>query len=75
MSYGMSMAESLHEVLFEIRRIGMFVKVSAIDPITNTEVSIVGSSRTNQNALKAVAMRKLRYVITRNRKPGNDNRR
>ena len=30
-------------VIFEFRRVGAFVKVSAVDPRTLTEVSIVGS--------------------------------
>ena len=33
------------EVLFEFRQVGDVMKVSAIDPITNIEVSIVASPR------------------------------
>jgi hypothetical protein len=57
------MAKPLTEVIFEFRQVGNAMKVSAIDPTTNTEVSIVGSPRADKNALKAAALRKLRYVI------------
>jgi hypothetical protein len=58
------------EVLFEFRQVGDYVKVSAVDPVTNTEVAIVGSSRMSKEALKASALRKLRYVIAKNRTGG-----
>ncbi len=54
------------EVIFEFRQIGDYVKVSAIEPITNTEVSIVGAARADKSALKASALQKLRYVMQRN---------
>jgi hypothetical protein len=60
------------EVLFEFRQVGEYVKVSAVDPVTNTEVAIVGSSRMSKEALKANALRKLRYVIAKN-KAGDGN--
>ena len=53
------------EVIFEFRRIGEFVKVSAVDTATNTEVSITGSPRMSQAVLKQAALRKLRYVIAK----------
>lgn len=56
----------LGEVLFEFRRIGNSVKVSAIEPITNTEVSIVGPVTAGEHALKVAAIRKLRYVLAKN---------
>jgi hypothetical protein len=55
------------EILFEFRQVGEYIKVSAVDPVTNTEVAIVGSARMNKEALKATALRKLRYVIAKNR--------
>ncbi|MEO0412769.1 MAG: hypothetical protein AAF221_13115 [Pseudomonadota bacterium] len=39
------------------------VKVSAIDPLTGTEVSIVGSPAASQRQLEQVAVRKLEYVL------------
>lgn len=41
------------------------IKVSAIDPITGTEVSIVGSPTASQSQLERVAVRKLEYVLGR----------
>lgn len=55
----------LWEVLFEFRRIGKFLKVTAIDPDTNIEVSMVGNPRYSQEMLKRVATRKLVYVIAK----------
>lgn len=56
---------NLREVLFEIHRIGNSVKVAAIDPITNTEVVVVGSPHMSPYSLKINAIRKLRYVIAK----------
>lgn len=55
----------LGEVLFEFRRVGNSVKVSAIEPVTNTEVSIVGPVTAGEYALKMAAIQKLRYVLAR----------
>lgn len=48
---------------------GDYVKVSAVDPVTKTEVSIVGDPSAGEEALKRVAVRKLEYVLSR-QKPG-----
>ena len=61
------MTRGRFEILFEFRQIGNYVKVSAIDPVTNTEVAIVGSARMSKQALQASALRKLRYVLEKNR--------
>ena len=53
----------LSEVLFEFQRVGDYLKVSAIDPLTNTEVSIVAAPRMDKTALKKAALNKLIYVI------------
>lgn len=55
--------ENLSEVYFEFIRIGNAVKVSAIDPVTNTEISIVGDPKVGPESLKRVALRKLAFVI------------
>lgn len=55
----------LGRVYFEMREVGKYVRVSAIDPITNTEVHIAGDRTAGKEALKRVAMRKLRYVIAK----------
>ena len=55
----------LPEVLFEFRRIGRTVRVSAIDPKTGTEVVMVGDSRSGMVTLKRNAARKLAYVLAK----------
>jgi hypothetical protein len=60
------MAEpQLHEVLFEFRPVGRFVKVMAIDPITGTEISVVGDATATPDTLKRIAINKLKYVLSR----------
>jgi hypothetical protein len=53
------------EVIFEFVRMGRAVKVSAIDTVTGTEVSIVGDPIVGEAALKRLAERKLDYVLAR----------
>ena len=57
----------LGEVLFEFVVQGNFVKVMAVDPVTGTEVSIVGDSRASKNTLEQVATKKLLMVLERKR--------
>ncbi len=56
----------LAEVLFEFHIIGNYVRVSAIDTRTNTEINMVGDPKVGEAMLKRMAMRKLRYVIAKN---------
>lgn len=51
------------EVLFEMRVIGNAVKVSAIDPISNVEISIMGPATASPYTLKMNALRKLKSVL------------
>ena len=55
------------EVLFEFRRVGRVVKVSALDVTTNTEVCIVGAANAGEYALKMAVLRRLRYVLDHDR--------
>ncbi len=57
---------NLSEVLFEIQQVGNSVRVCAIDPISNTEVVVVGAPQMSLYSLKINAIRKLRYVIAKN---------
>jgi hypothetical protein len=57
----------LNEVLFEFRPQGHYVQVAAIDPISGTEVSMVGDARQNEEVLKRIAARKLLYVMEKQR--------
>ncbi len=67
----MNTVAKLGEVIFEFRRVGNVVKVSAIDPLSNTEVSIVGAPQAGERVLKAVALRKLEFVLARRANPAN----
>ena len=59
------MTDTRREVIFEFRRIGDYVKVSAVDSLTNIEVSITGPARAERATLQAAALRKLRYVLAK----------
>jgi hypothetical protein len=55
----------LGEVLFEFRRVGASVKVTAIHVNTGTEIILVGAVSAGDYALKMAAIRKLIYVLGR----------
>lgn len=55
------------EVLFEFRNVGASTRVVAIDPISNTEIILVGAPGYSEDMLKMVAARKLAYVLAKNR--------
>jgi hypothetical protein len=46
-------------VIYEFISIGGYVKVSAVDTRSGTEVSIVGDPRRGEAALRRIALRKL----------------
>ncbi len=52
-----------HDVLLEFHAHGGYVKVSAIDPLTRTEVSVVGAAKATEAELSRTAVAKLRYVL------------
>lgn len=54
-------------ILFEFHQVGNAVKVTAVHPPSLTEVSIVGSASAGEAMLKRVALRKLEYVMARDR--------
>ena len=54
------------EVILEFHRVGSYVKVSAVDPESLTEVAIVGDPAAGEAALRETAIRKLDYVMRRN---------
>lgn len=60
----------MHEnnYIIEYIALGKSVKVTAFDPETLTEVSIVGSTSTSKKQLAKIAIRKLIYVIEKNSK-------
>ena len=53
------------EYLIEFAPYRGAVKVSAIDPLTGTEVSIVGAPQASQQELGRLAVRKLKYVLNK----------
>lgn len=53
------------EVLFEFKRIGNAVKVTAIDAETGTEISIQAPAGLSQKSMQQNAMAKLRYVLSK----------
>ena len=54
--------------LIEFVRVGKTVKVSAIDPVTMIEVSMVGPANAGPETPKRNAVRKLEYVIEKKRR-------
>lgn len=52
-------------ILIEMQPRGAFVKVTAMDQRTLTEVSIVGDACKSERELKQIAAQKLRYVLQR----------
>ncbi len=60
--------QSGREVLIEFHQIGNSVKVAAVDPVTAVEVSIVGAANASQEMLKRLAVRKLDYVLEKQKK-------
>lgn len=58
------------DVIIEFHRVGAYVKVSAIDTKTLTEVSIVGAPSAGERALKRAVIRRLEYVLARKNKAG-----
>ena len=58
--------------IIEFHRVGNAVKVTAMDPTTLTEVSIVGASNVGETELTRVVVRKLEYMMAkRGTNPGN----
>ena len=53
----------MSEILFEYIRQGNFVKVTAIEPNTQIEASVVVPAALNQEQMKIQALRRLRYVL------------
>ena len=53
------------EVLLEFRQLGGAVKVTALDPVTQIEVSIQGPASAGEDELRRTAIAKLDYVIRR----------
>lgn len=59
-----------NSVIIEFYSVGAYVKVSAIDPRTLVEVSIVGDPQRGESALRQAVLRKLCYVMEKRAKGG-----
>ncbi|MBL4801451.1 MAG: hypothetical protein JKY45_06115 [Emcibacter sp.] len=59
------MSNDAGQYLVEFIQIGSSVKVSAVDPVTGREVSIVGPASASRNQLSSVAVKKLKYVLSK----------
>lgn len=51
------------EVIIEYYPVGQYVKVSAMDAETLTEISIQGPANAGEEALKRNALKRLEYVL------------
>jgi len=56
--------------IIEFTQIGASVKVTAIDPKTLTEASIVGGAQYSQEFLTRQVVKKLEYVLSKRAKSG-----
>lgn len=61
------MSEPEHSWLIEITRIGSQLKVTACDPVTGMEASIIAPSHSPHHYISALAIRKLRQRIEKAR--------
>lgn len=55
------------EVLFEFKRLGAYVKVTAMHPASLTEVSITGDAKATQAYLQQLALNKLKLALKKRR--------
>lgn len=53
------------EVLIEFQQVGNAVKVTAVDPDTLVEVSIMGPANVGNEILKRNVINKLNYVLSK----------
>ncbi len=61
----MSAPPGTREIYFEMQRIGPYMKVSALDPLTLVEVSVQGPASAREADLKRLAANKLKRAIER----------
>ncbi len=51
------------DYIIEFRPQGRYVRVTAIDPATGTEVVLMGSTHDSQQFLQTAAINKLNYIL------------
>lgn len=59
--------------LIEMTEIGGHIKVTALDPVSTMEASIVGDPKSSQRQLEDLAVKKLIWVIEKAVKPAKQN--
>lgn len=57
-----------HDIIIEFHRIGNSVKVSAIDPVTLIEVTIVGPANVGEAMLKRNVLKKLEFALAKKKR-------
>lgn len=55
--------KKMSEILFEYVRQGQYIKVSAIEPETKTEVCVVVPVGLSEKEMQIQALKKLQYVL------------
>ena len=61
------MSDASQSYYIEFHQIGRYVKVTAVDPVTRLEVSMVGDPSVGREHLSNLAVRKLKYVLEKKR--------
>ena len=55
-------------IIIEFIQVGAYVKVSAVDPVSLVEVSIVGDPSASRNTLEQNAIKKLKFILAKKQK-------
>ena len=55
-------------IIIEFIQVGAYVKVSAVDPVSLVEVSIVADPSVSRNTLEQNAIKKLKFVLSKKQK-------
>lgn len=58
-----SLGKTMNEILFEYVKQGKFIKVTAIEPKTRTEVCVVVPIGLSEQQMQIQALKKLQYVL------------
>jgi hypothetical protein len=58
------------DIIIEFNRVGAYVKVTAVDPVSLMEASIVGPASSSPEILKRTAVQKLMYLLSKRGESG-----
>lgn len=59
------------DIIIEFNRVGAYVKVTAVDPVSLMEATIVGPASSSPEILKRTAVQKLMYLISKRNEGGS----